>query len=84
MPTAPVVRCKQPATPPVPAPPAKGEWVEWVPAVPGSALQGAARLSERASAWIAGLLGTVAKERSLRGLEHACLDSHEKKGLIRQ
>lgn len=42
------------------------------------------QLSERASTWIAGLLGTLTKERELRRIEHACLDQHEAQGTIRQ
>ena len=75
-PTAPTVRCKKPATSATPPAPASGEWV----AVVG----GTVVLSERAATWIAEVLGLLDKERELRGEEHACLDDHEKRKIIRQ
>jgi hypothetical protein len=71
-PTAPEVRCKQPATPDISAPPAEDEWVD------------SHGLSERAAVWITELLATVTKERSYRRIEHQCLDAHEARGTIRQ
>lgn len=44
----------------------------------------AGRASEPLVTWVAELLGTVAKERELRKVEHACLDAHEARGDIRQ
>lgn len=63
--------------------PRKDEWVEWRPSLPGQP-QGVARLSEKASLWIVDLLGVTNKLRSLRKVEHDCLDEAEKKGLIVQ
>jgi hypothetical protein len=80
--TAPEVRCKQPATPPISAAPAADAWVAWFPG--STTAQAAAVLSEQAVTWIAEVLGTIKKERQLRGIEHDCLDGLEKKGLIRQ
>jgi hypothetical protein len=76
------VRCKQPATPPIGAAPRAQDWVECKPQ-PGQKLP-ACTLSETAANWIAELLGTLTKERSLRKVEHACLDDAEKRGLIQQ
>lgn len=72
-PIAPVVDCKQPATPPIAKPPREDAWVDK-----------AARLSKEAADWISELLGTVRKERELRAIEHACLDQHAARGDIRQ
>ncbi len=72
-PIAPEVDCQQPATPVIQPAPREGEWVDK-----------AARLSKEAATWIAELLGIIDKERELRAVEHACLDTHERKGFIRQ
>lgn len=82
-PTAPQVRCKQQAAPGIHAAPRSDEWIESVPARPGASAE-AARLSEKAVAWIVDTMGVVTKLRGLREVEHACLDEAEKKGLIRQ
>ena len=75
------VRCKQQSAPPLAALPKADEWVEWVPAVTGP---GSARLSKKAAAWVIDILGAYRASESLRGVEHNCLDRHEKEGLIRQ
>jgi hypothetical protein len=46
--------------------------------------QDKARLSEKAVSWIRDLLGIIDKEREYRGIEHRCLDEHEKRGDITQ
>lgn len=81
-PTTPEVRCKQPATPPISKAPAADRWIE----VKGASAAGDAyaRLSEEAANWITELLGTLTKERKLRKVEHECLDTAEKRGLIQQ
>lgn len=79
----PEVRCKQQDAPKVPSAPRSGQWVEWEPPAPGE-VQGAARLSRRASLWIAETLATIEKLRGLRAVEHRCLDELEKRGLITQ
>ena len=71
-PTPPRVDCKKQATPPIPPAPRKEEWV----------LDG--MLSERAALWVVELLGIADMERELRGVEHDCLDDHEKRGVIVQ
>jgi hypothetical protein len=75
-PTAPEIRCQQPATPAIGQACAADDWIEDA--------GGAARLSECAVGFITEVLGTLAKERKLRKIEHACLDEHEKRGTIRQ
>ena len=82
-PTPPRVSCKQQIGPDVAPAPRKDEWVEWAPPLPGEQ-QGAARLSEKAALWIADTLGAFNALRSLRKVEHDCLDASEKKGLIQQ
>lgn len=77
------MRCKQQAAPQVPRAPRSDQWVEWAPPAPGEA-QGAARLSRRASLWIAETLAVIEKLRGLRTVEHGCLDELEKRGLITQ
>ena len=79
----PEVRCKQQAAPQVPRAPRSDQWIEWAPPAPGEA-QGAARLSRRASLWIAETLTVLEKLRGLRAVEHGCLDELEKRGLITQ
>lgn len=73
--------CKQPETKIVARAPRADEWVDSVPTLDG---QDKARLSETAVAWIRDLLGIVDKEREYRGIEHRCLDEHERKGDILQ
>ncbi|MDQ3287671.1 MAG: hypothetical protein M3Q42_05300 [Pseudomonadota bacterium] len=34
-------------------------------------------------AWAVQVLGVAIEERRLRGIEHACMDDHRKRGLIR-
>jgi hypothetical protein len=75
-PTAPEVRCQQPATPALSKACPADRWIE--------TRDGKARLSECAVAWIAETLGVLRKERELRKIEHACLDEHEARGTIRQ
>lgn len=82
-PIVPEVRCKQQAAPDISPAPRADEWIESVPAKPGEA-QGAARLSERAVIWIVDAMSVVTKLRGLREVEHKCLDTAEKEGLIRQ
>lgn len=77
------MRCKQQAAPQVPRAPRSDQWIEWAPPAPGEA-QGAARLSRRASLWIAETLAVIEKLRGLRTVEHGCLDELEKRGLITQ
>lgn len=80
---APLVDCKQPASPAVPKEPGADEWVEWNPPRPGKT-EGEARLSERAVTWILDVLKVVQVSEGYRKVEHNCLDAHEAKGLIRQ
>lgn len=80
-PEAPEVRCKLQAAPAVPREPAADQWLEWTPSTTGS---GSARLSEKAVTWVIEVLGVVRVSEGLRAAEHACLDNHEAKGLIRQ
>ena len=80
---APLVNCKQPATPAVPREPKADEWIEWNPPRPGKT-EGEARLSERAVNWIIDVLGVVRVSEGYRRVEHKCLDELEAKGLIRQ
>ncbi|AHB12234.1 o-spanin [Xylella phage Salvo] len=80
---APLVNCKQPASPAVPREPKADEWIEWNPPRPGKT-EGEARLSERAVNWIIDVLGVVRVSEGYRRVEHGCLDDLEAKGLIRQ
>lgn len=73
-PTPPRVDCKQGATAPLAAAPY--EWVE--------CNARGCRLSEAAAKYVVSLYGAVAEERTLRAGEHACLDAHEKEGVITQ
>ena len=82
-PEAPLVNCKQPASPAVPKEPAADEWIEWNPPRPGKDA-GEARLSERAVNWIIDVLSVVRVGEGYRKAEHGCLDQLEAKGLIRQ
>lgn len=68
----------------MPTAPRANEWVEWIVPKPGEPQEGTARLSERALAWVAEVLGVAEKRGRLRDVEHACLDALEKKGLITQ
>lgn len=69
----PRVSCKKQVTEKTPRAPRQEEWVNTD-----------GQLSEIAAAWIARVLGLLDKERELRRQEHACLDGHEKKGVIIQ
>lgn len=80
---APLVNCKQPASPAVPREPKADEWIEWNPPRPGKT-EGEARLSERAVNWIIDVLGVVRVSEGYRRVEHGCLDDLEAKKLIRQ
>lgn len=82
-PSIPEVRCKQQDAPDIAPAPRSDEWLEYVPEVAGTT-GGAARLSEKAVVWIIDTMGVVTKLRGLRAVEHECLDTAEKKGLIRQ
>ena len=81
---APLVNCKQPASPAVPREPKADEWIEWIPPKPGMPAGGEARLSQKAVNFVIDLYTTIRIDRGLRSTEHACLDEHEAKGLIRQ
>lgn len=67
----------------MPRAPRSDQWVEWSPPSPGGD-QGAARLSRRATLWIAETLAVVEKLRGLRQVEHDCLDKLQQRGLITQ
>lgn len=69
----PRVSCKKQATERISRAPRNEEWVNTD-----------GQLSELAASWIARVLGLLDKERELRRQEHACLDGHEKKGVIIQ
>jgi hypothetical protein len=73
-PTPPRVDCKKDATAPLAAAP--DVWVE--------CNARGCRLSEVGAKYIVGLFGAVTEERTLRAAEHACLDAHEKEGVITQ
>lgn len=83
-PEPPQVRCKQADGPLVPREPKADEWIEWIPPKPGMPAGGEARLSQKAVNFVIDLYTTIRIDRGLRSTEHACLDEHEAKGLIRQ
>lgn len=73
-PTPPRVDCQKPATPPLDAPP--DGWVRCELT--------ACWLTEKGANYVLGLFGVIELERTLRGMEHACLDDHEQRGIITQ
>lgn len=75
-PTPPRVDCKQGAGSPLPPLPPADQAV--------TCSQVGCWLSEAMAKWIAATFGVVDEERRLRAAEHACLDKHEREGLIRQ
>jgi hypothetical protein len=81
-PEAPLVSCKQPATPLVPVEPKAAQWVSCDP--PLGTRSEACRLSQKAVDWIIDLLSVLRVSEGYRAAEHKCLDTLEDKGLIRQ
>ena len=67
LPEPPIVACEQPATEPVADPPIDTT-TSWLQDGP---------------AWAAGVLGLLREERSLRAIEHDCLDRLRSDGVIR-
>lgn len=67
----------------MPREPKADEWVEWNPPRPDKDA-GEARLSEKAVTFVLELFAWGTTLEGLRNVEHACLDAHEAKGLIRQ
>lgn len=79
--TPPMVDCKQGKTADLAAAPRSTEWITCAPALNK---QEECTLSEKAALWIVEALTLLQAERKIRGGEHACLDEHEKAGIIRQ
>lgn len=81
-PEAPLVSCKQPASPAAPPVPKADQWVSCSPAL-GERTE-ACRLSQKAVDWIVDALTALRVTAGYRATEQRCLDALEARGLIRQ
>lgn len=81
-PEAPLVNCRQAASPVAPRSPRADQWFACTPQL-GERPE-ACRLSQKAVDWIVDILTVVRVSEGLRAAEHKCLDALEERGLIRQ